>query len=123
MPIIKRLTKKKREYNQDQKEAYNNRQDIYKTEQWKSLRLAQLINQPLCECCLLDNKTTLAIDVHHLISFTQFTGTTKLYYAYDPNNLVSLCKTCHTHIHHNPNFKEKYTNLLTDSKIKGLEHP
>ena len=99
MPEIKLLNKKKREYSHKAKEDYKNRQDIYKTEQWKSLRTAQLMKQPLCECCLLDGKIKLAEHVHHLISFTPFKGNAKLFYAYNPDNLSSLCNECHSKIH------------------------
>ena len=118
MPIIKRLTKKKREYNQDQKEAYNNRQEIYKTEQWKTLRLAYLMKHPLDEIDLKEGITTFAEDVHHIISFTTARSEQeKLQLAFDENNLVALSKVNHSKIHHNKSFRDKWNNYLINSKI------
>ena len=112
MTEIKLLPKTKRKYSNKQNEDYNNRQDIYKTKEWKELRLSQLMKQPLCECCLLDGRVTPAIDVHHIISFTDYTGNARLYWAYNADNLSSLCKFCHNKIHHNKEFRDKYTVLL-----------
>ena len=93
-------------------EDYKIRQDIYQTDRCKKLRLYQLMNQSLCECCLLQDIIKPAIDVHHLISFTGYKGAMKYSIAYNPKNLTSLCKECHQKIHHDNNFKDKYTSLL-----------
>jgi len=41
----------------------------------------------------------LAVDVHHRVSFTRFTGLERMAMAYDPKNLMALCKECHANIH------------------------
>ena len=73
---------------------------IYNTSQWRKLRLAHLMQHPLCENCQANNIITPAICVHH----KQFisTGTTELEMkdiAYDPSNLMSLCENCHNEFH------------------------
>lgn len=75
------------------------RDKIYQTAKWKDLRKAKLMQQPLCEMCLKEEIITPAIDVHHIDSFTKYEGVMKLQKAYDPNNLMSLCKQCHQLIH------------------------
>ena len=73
--------------------------DIYSKQQWRNLRKAQLMKQPLCELCLARGKTTLAIDVHHKDSYLNYNGQKRYAVAYDPDNLVSLCKQCHQFLH------------------------
>lgn len=77
------------------------RQRIYQNPLWKRLRDAHLMEHPLCEVCELEGKVTLAEDCHHIISFT--TGRNELEMktlAFDPNNLVAVCKQCHNRLHH-----------------------
>ena len=57
------------------------------------------MKQPLCELCLARGKTTLAIDVHHCDSYLNYNGQKRYAVAYDPDNLVSLCKQCHSFLH------------------------
>lgn len=73
--------------------------DVYSKQMWRNLRKAQLMKQPLCELCLAKGKTTLAIDVHHIISPFKFNGEKRYTYAYDSCNLMSLCKECHGNLH------------------------
>lgn len=78
------------------------RQRIYQNPLWKRLRDAHLREHPLCEVCELQDKITLAEDCHHWISPFQ-NGRTELEIktlAFDPNQLVSLCKMCHWREHH-----------------------
>lgn len=81
--------------------AFNreDRQKIYQSAKWKKLRLSKLMQQPLCEHCLAEGRTTLATQVHHLDSFLNYTGAMRLQKAYNFNNLQSLCETCHGLIH------------------------
>ena len=39
---------------------------IYNTPQWRKLRLAHLMQHPLCEMCESKGRTTLASCVHHI---------------------------------------------------------
>ena len=69
---------------------------IYNSKHWKTLRKEYLETNPVCECCGKE-----ATQVHHIIRFS--TGKShkqieKL--AYDWNNLMAVCSSCHKN-HHN----------------------
>lgn len=84
MPYIE---KKKR--NNNRSSNYNKRQDVYATSLWKRMRLAYLMEHPLCEICLLEGKTTLGEHVHHKISFVGVDDPIERdRLAYDYNNLM-----------------------------------
>lgn len=75
---------------------------IYNTSQWRKLRLAHLMQHPLCEQCLIEGKTKLADEVHHIRPIS--TGLDELEMrsiAFDPYNLMSLCVEHHHEIHKN----------------------
>lgn len=96
MPYLKKPVKT------NQKKSINReeRQKIYYSTKWRKLRNAHLQQHPLCELCLKDGKVVPAIDVHHIISFMSTDDPLKrLYLAYNPDNLMSLCKECHQKIH------------------------
>lgn len=57
------------------------------------------MSQPLCELCLAKGIITPAIDVHHIDSFMNYTGTDRLKYAFNFANLMSICKECHNRLH------------------------
>lgn len=63
--------------------------------------MAKLLSNPLCEVCLSNEIITPAIDVHHIDSFMNYSNTKRLSKAYDSNNLMSICKECHSKLHHN----------------------
>lgn len=76
------------------------RKEVYNTTLWRRMRLAHLNINPLCEVCLLEGKTTLGEDVHHIHSFMD----AKDIYerdrlAFDSNNLLTVCKICHSRLH------------------------
>ena len=76
------------------------RREIYNTTIWRKLRAAKLMQNPICEICLESGKTTIGIDVHHIISFITAIDPLKrkeLAYAFD--NLQTLCKECHQKVH------------------------
>ena len=76
------------------------RRDIYRSKQWKKIRLAKLMQNPLCEICLQNNIITSAVDVHHIQSFVNiFDPLRRKEIAYNFDNLQSLCKVCHQKIH------------------------
>lgn len=67
---------------------------FYQSKAWKELRGIKLENNPLCEYCLKQDKTTLATDIHHIDDvFNHWNERLSL------DNLVSLCKPCHEKIH------------------------
>lgn len=96
MPYLKRSRKEPvRRVNRE------DRQKIYQSKRWKELRLAKLRDQPLCEICLSKGKVTPAIDIHHKDSFLNYEGLQRVNKAYDYDNLLSVCKECHSWLHRN----------------------
>lgn len=76
------------------------RQKIYSTTRWRRLRLLKLNNSPLCEVCTSEGRITTATEVHHIISFTDFVEQSdRERYAFDYDNLQSICKQCHQKEH------------------------
>lgn len=74
--------------------------EIYNTSRWKKLRSAYFMLHPLCEHCLLEEKITPTEEIHHLKPI--LSGVDRLEMeelAYNPNNLVALCKFHHHQIH------------------------
>ena len=61
---------------------------------WVKVRDLKLKQNPLCEMCLNDNKTTLATLVHH-IKLVSTHPELRLVMS----NLMSLCVKCHDEIH------------------------
>ena len=75
---------------------------IYNTQQWKKLRLAYLMEHPLCEQCLEKGIVTPATQVHHIWEISNGKNIEEMKgIAYDPKNLQSLCETCHRQEHLN----------------------
>ena len=58
---------------------------------WKKLRARFLLRHPLCEQCLCEGRLTPAEEVHHILPLAN--GGT-----HDVNNLMALCKSCHSRI-------------------------
>lgn len=87
---------------------------------WKKLRQRKLQDQPLCELCQRRGITRAASDCHHAIKFwDQFTPELKQQLLLDYDNLVSLCETCHQHVHKNPDLVwPEQKQYLYDKKMK-----
>lgn len=45
---------------------------------------------PLCESCLIDGKTSPAVDVHHIVKLKD-----RPELRLDENNVMSVCRACH----------------------------
>ena len=77
------------------------RQAIYNTRRWKELRKLMVQAHPLCEDCLKRGVLTPTEEVHHLKSpFRRgLSPEEKERLAFDPDNLVCLCKECHIKRH------------------------
>ena len=58
---------------------------------WRKLRTRFLNAHPLCEQCKANGRYTAATEVHHVIPLAN--GGT-----HDENNLMALCKSCHSRI-------------------------
>lgn len=60
---------------------------------WKRIRDRYVAEHPLCEMCLKNGRLTPVQEVHHIVPISQ--GGT-----HDRSNLMSLCQSCHTKLHH-----------------------
>lgn len=74
------------------------RRKFYASPEWQVLRRIKLTNNPFCEQCSREGFMILAEDVHHKIDIKE--DTTK---ALKYDNLMSLCKPCHSTITYNTN--------------------
>lgn len=74
---------------------YSRSPDVHKTygRAWKRIRDRYAAEHPLCEQCLKEGRITPVEEVHHILPISQ--GGT-----HDRSNLMSLCQSCHTKIHH-----------------------
>lgn len=69
---------------------------VYNTNIWRDLRLAYIMENPLCEICKSQGKVVSAREVHHKIHLSKGrTRFEKEQIGFDWNNLQSLCKECH----------------------------
>ena len=74
--------------------------EIYNSREWQQLRIEKLRSQPLCEMHLKQGIIVAARCVHHIIPIeTARTKEEMRRLAFDWNNLMSLCKSCHARIH------------------------
>ena len=60
---------------------------------WKRIRDRYAARHPLCERCLEEGRLTPVEEVHHILPISK--GGT-----HAETNLMSLCQSCHTKIHH-----------------------
>ena len=97
MPTLTKAPSHHTKQNNNKKE----RMKIYNSPRWESLRKTKLQQQPLCEVCLLSGVVSIAEDVHHVVSFMQFSGQKRYDVAFNFDNLQSICKRCHGKEHSN----------------------
>jgi 5-methylcytosine-specific restriction protein A len=71
------------------------RQAIYNTRRWTRLRKEILMSNPICQIC----GNHLAEHVHHIDSFMNYTGQTRISVAYNSDNLLAVCVECHNKQH------------------------
>ena len=92
---------KKRNWRGVSDKVAKDKQDIYNSREWKELRIAKLRSTDgLCEECLKEGIVTIARPVHHIIPIeTARTKEEMRRLAFDWNNLMSLCQSCHNRIH------------------------
>ena len=60
--------------------------------QWRKVRALFLTANPFCEMCKQSGKLVDATEVHHIKPISEGGSLT------DPNNLMALCKSCHSRI-------------------------
>lgn len=67
---------------------------------WTKLRNSYFMTHPLCERCLLDNKTVPGEEVHHIKPIsTAKSDEEREALLLDSSNLMTLCKECHHKLH------------------------
>lgn len=96
MPRIS-LTIRKNKPRTQNKKVY---QEIYGDRRWRMLRDWKLKENPVCERCMNMGKTTPADAAHHIIPFDRGKTPEEVEtLAYDADNLMSVCNSCHAEIH------------------------
>jgi len=73
---------------------------VYNSGRWTRLRNLKILNNPLCEECLLKDKIEPAVQVHHIVPFMTGINVAQIkWLGFDYNNLQSLCENCHQKKH------------------------
>lgn len=73
---------------------------LINSRRWRAVRGKKLMSQTLCEDCESEGKVRLASEVHHIVPVESRGSLTDMENAaFDPNNLVSLCRDCHKRRH------------------------
>lgn len=83
----KRLTRRRRGLSRHKRESAAKRGY---DRQWRNVRKAKIEQDPLCEDCLQDQRSTPAKEVHHI---RKIIDAPELRLEID--NLMSLCERCH----------------------------
>ena len=96
------------------------RSKFYNSSRWKKCRNEYYENHQTCELCALRNIQNKASEIHHKIKFFQQPKQDiKWKLLLDPDNLISLCKECHSHIHNNQALlDENQREFLRQEKLK-----
>ena len=79
-----------RRYNKFTRPAYSNKKY---GRAWREIRKRYATAHPLCEMCLKEGRLTPVEEVHHIVPVSH--GGSNYF-----SNLMSLCQSCHTKIHH-----------------------
>lgn len=77
-----------RNYNKYQRDPNSNKRY---GRSWKRIRDRYIKAHPLCEECEKYGRLTTAEEVHHILPLSKGGGN-------EPENLMSLCKSCHSRI-------------------------
>lgn len=100
MPYLQKRDKREiRRSREGEDQKRKERQKVYHSARWRRLSSSYLLHHPLCEICQQKGIIKAAEDVHHIDSFTKYEGLEMWSKALNPNNLMALCKECHTNIH------------------------
>ena len=79
----------------EQYDRYERAPDVNKKygRAWKRIRDRYAAAHPLCEMCLKEGRLTPVEEVHHILPISKGGD-------HRDSNLMSLCQSCHTKIHH-----------------------
>lgn len=99
MPYLQKATHENRRRREGDDLKRKKRMKIYTSRKWRAMSEWYIKCHPFCEKCLQKGLYVPAVDVHHKDSFTKYDGLEMIAKTYDPNNLMALCKRCHTEIH------------------------
>lgn len=93
--------KKKEEYTQYRIQKHNDYWNKYYQDiRWKKLRDYYRLLHPICEVCEKEGIVVPAEHVHHIHPFSKgLTEEAKYNLLLNPDNLCSVCKSCHKIIH------------------------
>ena len=81
---------------------------LYRTAAWKNVRgYVFFRDQMLCQDCLAKGIYTPAVEVHHIIELTP-ENIDDPDIAVNPDNLISLCKSCHR-LRHSRKEEKRYS--------------
>lgn len=73
---------------------------LLNTARWRALRRRVLDASPFCADCRVDGVLTEATEVHHTVPVDEGATPERMAaLAYDPGNLVALCRECHRKRH------------------------
>ena len=115
---IREHYKKKEEdhYKEYTKKKNNRWSKYYQSSEWHLLRNAYYVAHPLCECCLKEGLVVPCDEVHHLHKFDAgITEEAKWRLLLNPNNLCSLCTSCHKTFH--KLMREKNVDSVTIDEV------
>lgn len=83
-----------RERNYSGKRSYSHKK-FYRSKEWQFLRTKKLSDSNyLCEECKKNGKTTMAMEVHHIVALVDDFSK-----RLDYNNLLTVCVSCHNKLH------------------------
>jgi len=89
------------------------RNSIYTSARWKRIRQLKFMENPICEVCEGKGIATPAEDIHHIVSFVGIKNEAVKYeLAYDYENLLSVCRACHSKLHHGYRWDKESKQLI-----------
>lgn len=73
---------------------------LINSQKWRNLRNQKLQEQPLCEVCESEDRSTLATEVHHRTPVESVASEVQMRaLMFNYTNLMSVCHGCHAEIH------------------------
>ena len=85
------------------------RKKFYQSPEWRTMRRIKLVNNPFCEECAKNGLLIPAVDCHHITDIKD--DPTK---ALKYDNLMSLCKGCHSTITYSTNSNALHPGRFTE---------